>query len=241
MNLTRRNARIAGLFYLIVVLTGPFVLIYAPGQIIVTGDNAATAANMLAHLDLFRAWIGVGLLSELAFIATALALYRLLRDVQPQFAAVMALLVLIDAPLALHGLSNQIAVLKLLQNPALFASFDASQHALLATLLFTADDYGSIISEVFWGLWLLPLGALVYQSRVMPRVLGAWLVLNGLTYVALAGIRLFNPGFIDKASSLATPVLLGEVAFMLWLLIVGTTAPRPATHAATTRHAAQAR
>lgn len=222
---TRRTARAAGLLYLIVVLTGPFVLLYVPGKLFVPGDATATAGNILAHPSLFRAHIAVGLVSELAFIATVLALYRLLKDVSMELAAVMVILVLIDAPLAFLSIANEAATLTFLRSAGSLAAFDGPQRNALATLLMSFDGEGVLVSEVFWGLWLLPLGTLVYRSGFLPRFLGVWLSVNGLAYLVLGSVRLLSPEHVRTMTSLATPVLFGEVALMLWLLTVGVRVP----------------
>ena len=218
---TKRAARVAGLLYLLVVLTGPFVLMYVPGKLFVSGNAAATAGNIVAHQTLSRAHIVVGLASELLFIAVVLALYRLLAGVGRELAAVMVILVLVDAPLAFAGIANEVATLALLRGGETLAAFDAPQRAALATLLVTAGQHGQIVSEVFWGLWLLPLGILVWRSGFLPRFIGAWLLVNGLAYVALSAIELYLPQRIDAAFTAATPLLLGEVALTFWLLIAG--------------------
>ena len=100
MSSTTKTARVAGLLYLLVVLTGMFVLIFVPGRLFVRGDAAATVHNILAHQALFRTYIVVGLVSELLFISLALVLYRLLKGVNQQQAALMVILVLIGAPQA---------------------------------------------------------------------------------------------------------------------------------------------
>ena len=218
---TRQSARITGFLYLLVVLTGPFVLLYVPGKLFVSGNATATAANILAHQDLFRAYIAIGLISELLFISVALALFRLLQGVSRQLATLMVLLILIDAPLAFMGTANEVATLTILRGADFLAAFDQPQRDALALLLITFDRQGVLVSEVFWGLWLLPLGWLVYRSGFLPRLLGVWLFLNGLAYLAISSTRLLLPQQVKLISSLATPVLFGEVALMLWLLIVG--------------------
>lgn len=230
MHPLKKNARVAGLLYLLVVLTGPFVLIYVPRKLFVAGDASATAANILAHESLFRAYIVVGLLSELAFVAVVLALYRLLKDVGPTLAMGMALLVLLEAPLAFLGVANEVATLAFVRGGEFLAVFDKPQRDALATLLINVDAQGVLLSDMFWGLWLLPLGVLVYRSRFIPRPLGVWLFANGLAYVAISLTGLLVPQFSKAVFTVATPILFGEVAFMLWLLIVGTrerTATRP--------------
>jgi hypothetical protein len=221
MHPLKTSARVAGVLYLLVVLTGPFVLIYVPRKLFVAGDAGATVANILAHESLFRAHIVVGLLSELAFVATVLALYRLLKDVGPALATAMAVLVLVEAPLAFLGVANEVATLAFVHGADVLAVFDKPQRDALATLLITVDAQGVLVSEMFWGLWLLPLGLLVVRSGFIPRPLGVWLFANGLAYVAISLTGLVVPQHSKVVSTVATPVLFGEVAFMLWLLIVG--------------------
>jgi hypothetical protein len=223
---TKRLARLAGLLYLLVVIAGPFVLIYVPNKVLVPGDATATASNILAHETLYRAHIVVGLVSELLFIAVVLALYRLLKGVSFQLAAVMVLLILIDAPLAFMGIANQVATLAFLRGADFLAAFDKPQRDVLATLLINVDRHGVIVSEMFWGLWLLPLGMLVYRSGFLPRFLGVWLFINGLAYVTISTTGLVLPQYLEEVFRVATPLLFGEMALMLWLLIVGVRLPR---------------
>jgi len=207
--------------YLGIVLTGPFVLIYVPGKLFVTGNAGATVSNILAHQSLFRAYILVGFVSELLFVATVLALYDLLRDVSRPLATGMAILVLVDAPLAFLGLANEVATLALVRGGKLLSVFDKPQRDALAMLLLEADKQGSLVSEMFWGLWLLPLAVLVYRSGFLPRLLGVWLFVNGLAYMVTSSTGLLAPDQLKLVSTIALPILFGEVAFTLWLLIVG--------------------
>ena len=221
MHPIKKTARVAGLLYLLVVLAGPFVLIYVPGKLFVSGDATATASNILAHQSLFRAYIVIGLVSELLFIFVVLALYRLLKGVSLQLATVMVILILIDAPLAFLSAANEVATLTFVRGANFLAVFDKPQRDALATLLINFDRQGVLVSEMFWGLWLLPLGLLVYRSGFLPRLLGVWLFINGLAYVTISSTGLLLPQHLKTVSTIATPVLFGEVAFMLWLLIVG--------------------
>lgn len=227
MDSMKKNARIAGLLYLGIVLTGPFVLIYAPAKLFVTGDAGATAGNILAHQSLFRAYIIVGFVAELLFIATVLALYHLLKDVSRPLATGMVILVLIDAPLAFLGVANDVATLAFVRGGELLAVFDGPQRDALAMLLLEAGKQGSLVSEMFWGLWLLPLALLVYRSGFLPRLLGVWLFVNGMAYMVISTTALLAPHRLERISTIATPILFGEVAFTLWLLIVGARGPAP--------------
>ncbi|MDE3073082.1 MAG: DUF4386 domain-containing protein [Pseudomonadota bacterium] len=227
-----RTARIAGFLYLLVVITGLFTLVYAPGKLFIPGDTSTVASNILVHQALFRADIVVGLLSELFFIATVLMLYRLLKETGPQLAAVMVLLVLLDAPLAFAGTVNQVATLTFLRGADFLAAFDQPQRYALAMLFIHLDAQAGVVSEIFWGLWLLPLGWLVSRSGFLPRLLGIWLTINGLAYVLLSATEVLMPQYLEMVSTMTRPILLGEVVFTLWLLIVGARM-KPAPAAAT--------
>jgi hypothetical protein len=227
MHPVKKAARVAGLLYLSIVIMGPFLLLYVPGKLIVAGDASATAANFLSHQSLVRAHIVVGVLAELAFIAVALALYRLLRGVNAELAAVMVILVLLDAPLAFLGVANEVATLAFLRAPGILAVFEGPQRDALATLLLGFGNRSVPVDEVFWGLWLLPLAMLVYRSRFLPRFLGVWLFANGLAYLALSATGVLWPERLETVNKMTLPVLFGEVAFTLWLLIVGARVPPP--------------
>jgi hypothetical protein len=221
MPATKKEARLAGLLYLPVVLLGPIVLLYVPGKIFVPGDASATVANILAHESLFRANIVIGMVSQLFFVAAVLALYQLLRDVGRRLAGVMVILILLVAPLAIAGAATQVATLKLLHDPQFLAGFTGAQRDSLVLLLLEFDRTGTLAAELYWGLWLLPLGALVHRSRFLPRFLGIWLVANGVAYVVLSLVGiLWEPGH-GLLFKIATPLLFGEAVLMLWLLVVG--------------------
>ena len=198
---------------------------YVPGKLFVPTDAAATASNILAHQSLFRAYIVVELLSTLFFIATVLALYQLFKGIGSQLALLMVLLVLLGAPLTFAGIANEIATLTFLRGADFLAVFDPAQRIALAILLLKLNASAGLISQVFWGLWLFPLGALTYRSGFMPRLLGIWLIVNGLAYVTLSAIGLLWPDYPKMILTVAMPILLGEVAFTLWLLIVGVRTP----------------
>ena len=221
MESTKKTARLTGWVYLGVVISGLFVLIYVPGRLFVADNAAATVSNIVAHQTLFRTYILVGVVAELLFVTVVLMLYRLLKDVNQVQAAVMVLLVLLMAPLAFLSSMNQVATLAFARGDALLTVFDKPQRDALAALLITIDDQGTVIAEIFWGLWLLPLGLLVFRSGFLPRFLGVWLIINGLAYVVISMTGLLLPQYVHTVFLIAQPALMGELALTLWLLIVG--------------------
>ncbi|WP_312162956.1 DUF4386 domain-containing protein [Phenylobacterium sp.] len=217
----KRTARLAGLLYVLVALLTPFVLFYVPSQLYVPGDASATVGRISANQDLFVAAIVVGLVSELLFVSVILLLYRLLKAVDEPLALVMVVLIMLQVPLAILGLGNEVATLQFIRGGEFLNVFDEPQRNALAMLMINVDRQGVLISQVFWGLWLLPLGVLAFRSQFIPRLFGVWLVLNGLAYVALSAIGLAMPEYQASAFNIAVPLMFGELALAMWLLIVG--------------------
>jgi len=221
MDSTQKNARVAGFLYLLVVLTAPIGLIYVPGKLIVQGDAAGTASRILAGQSLFRIGIVSGLASSVIFIFLGLALYRLLRDVNQHRALLMLVLALAQVPISFLNEVNGLAALMLLRGGGYLAVFQESQRQALAMLFLNVRGQGIIVTEIFWGLWLIPFGLLVFRSGFLPRFLGVWLNLNGVAYLAVSFAGLLVPGSQQLVSKIVFPALLGEMVVMLWLLIRG--------------------
>lgn len=221
MTAIAKNARIAGFLYLLDVLVAPFRLIYIPNELFVSGNAAATANNMLAHESLFRLGIVSDLLCGVIEIFLVLALYRLLKDVNRKQAILMVVLGLMTAPIFFVNVLNDAAALMLIHGADSLSIFDKPQRDALAMLFLHMHGQETIASEIFWGLWLFPLAALVYRSRLLPRFLGIWLAINGLAYLALSITGLLLPRYENMVSMYIFPAQLGEVAFMLWLLVMG--------------------
>jgi len=233
VNSTKKAARIAGAIYLSMVFTAPFSLIYVPGKLIVKGNAAATADNILAHETMFRLSILADLVSQVIFICLAIALYRLLRDVSRPWAWLMVGFVFVSASVCFLNVLNDIAALILFQGADFLSVFDKPQRDALGMLFLRLHSYGIFIAEMFWGLWLFPFGLLVFRSGFLPRFIGVWLMINCFGYVALSVTALFFLPYYSALFRYSQPVLMGELAIMLWLLIKGAKEPSPQPNAAT--------
>lgn len=220
MDSTKRKARVAGLLYLL-LFPAVLDLIYVPRTLIVRDDAAATAANITAHGTLFRLGIVSGLFSAVAFIFLALALYRLLKGVNENHAALMVILALVSVPISFANELNNLAVLTLLSGADFLSVFRPEQLHALVMLSLRLHGYGSTVNSIFWGLWLFPFGLLVYRSGFIPRLLGFWLILNCFGYLASSFTTLLLPQYEEAVSWAVMPALVGELAIVLWLLIVG--------------------
>ena len=225
MHPTDKAARVAGAVYLSMVLTAPFSLIYVPSKLIVRGNATATADNILAHESMFRLSIMGDLVGQVIFICLAIALYRLLRDVNKTWAWLMVSFVLVSAAVGFLNALNNIAALILFRGGEFLTVFDRAQREALGMLFIRLHNQGQFIDEIFWGLWLFPFGLLVFRSGFLPRILGVWLMINCFGYLVLSVTALFFPFYYDVAFRFAQPVLFGELAIMLWLLIKGAKVP----------------
>lgn len=217
----KKTARIAGLLYLIWVLTGFYGLIFLPAKIMVKGDAAATAAKILANEFLFRTGIINNLFSAVICVFLLLALYRLFKPVNKEQAKLMAILFFLTIPVVFITEAFNITTLMILKGQVL-KTFELSQRQDLAILFIKINDYGAIPLALFWGLWLLPFGHLVYKSKFIPRIFGVFLILNGAAYIIQCFTSVLLPNLQTLVSLVAMPFLiLGEISITLWLLIKG--------------------
>jgi Domain of unknown function (DUF4386) len=217
-----KAARVAGALYLLAILVGPFSLIYIPTVLLVSGDATATAHNILTHEMLFRLGILGDLLSGISILFLTLALYQLLKGVDRGYAVLMVILGgLMVTPIFFLNALNWVAALLLVHGADFLAAFTQAQRYALAMLFIHLHSQGNVVNEMFWGLWLFPFGILVARSRFLPRLLGVWLIVGGLGYLALSLAGLLFPQYEDIVFTVVQPAFLGEIAIMLWLLIKG--------------------
>ncbi|OLB28598.1 MAG: DUF4386 domain-containing protein [Acidobacteria bacterium] len=221
MDSTKKTARIAGLLYLVNGVTGFFSIIYVPGKLIVSGNTAATANNILASERLFRLGIVSELICAAEFIFLLWVLYRLLSGVNKTHASLMVILGLVFVPIMFVNTLNEIAALTLLRGADFLSVFGQSQREALAMLFLDLHRYGFVVGWIF-GLWLFPFGVLVFKSGFLPRILGVLLIVAGFGYLADSLIPLLLPSYENMVGRLAgIPLTLGEPAMILWLLIMG--------------------
>jgi len=211
-------ARLAGFLYLLTVPLGVFNFVYIPSNLIVSGDAAATAHNIMASESLFRLGIVSALLGAIIPILYLLLLYKLLKPVSRDIAVLMVVVALMGNPIAMLNELTQLGVLQLLSGADYLTVFTTAQLQALAYLFVRLHSYGINIAFIFSGLWLLPLGYLVFKSSFLPKILGVLLIIGGFGYL----IDVFA-GFLIPGSNLSIGLVTGlsEIFFLLWLLIKG--------------------
>jgi Domain of unknown function (DUF4386) len=216
----KKTARFAGLLYLLLALAAIYGFFYVSPKIMVSGDLNATASNMVAHESLFRSSIVSDLIANILFVAVVLLLYRLFKQVNEYLARVMVFLVVVAIPIALLGGGLQITALGIIKGDV--GSFQTAQLQQLAQMFMKLNSYSSQMITIFWGLWLLPLGVLVYRSAFIPRILGVLLIINGCGYIITSITFILSPENVATVSKFMFPTyFVGEIPFIFWLLIVG--------------------
>ena len=223
MDSKKKIARIAGLLYLIVVLSGIFHLMYVPSKLIESDNHSVTISNIIASETLFRLGILGGLICYTSFLLLPLILYKLLSPVNKTHAVLMVTLAVVSVPISFVNMLNKFAVLTLLSKAKYLSVFEVDN--LQAQVLLYLDYYrnGNQIASIFWGLWLFPFGYLVFKSGFLPKVLGILLMVGCIGYIIdFMGIFLFsNYSETGISTYLSIPGSLGEIGICLWLLIIG--------------------
>jgi len=230
----KKNARMAGLMYLIYIVVSIFANGLGRSKIIVLGDATTTARNIMASALQFRIGFVVDLVSVLLFLLTAWALYVLLKPVNKNLALLFLLLNLGGVAVSCFSDLFLIASQLLLSGADYLKVFQADQLHALAMLSIYIYKYGFLgIAQIFFGAWLFPLGYLVFKSGFLPRFLGVILMVHCVVWL-LSTLQFFLfPGFIGITfvgiTYLSYPIgFISEFGLSLWLLIMGAKDQKPA-------------
>jgi hypothetical protein len=219
--MNRKQARIAGLLYLLASIPAFFAWVYVPNKLIVTGDATATANRVRASETLLRLSIGSELIGLIVFIFVVLALYQLFKSVSEKHALAMATLLLISLPISFLSVVNEMAALVVVSGASFLSGFDQPQLDTLAYLFFRLHGQGFVVAQIFWGLWLFPFGVLVIRSGFIPRFLGYLLFIAGVGYIANSLAALLLPAQRDLVARFADILQMAELPIIFWLLIWG--------------------
>jgi len=226
MDTSSKTARVAGLLYLFTVVTGIFSLMYVPSRISAHGDATLVVTNIATFESLFRFGIATGALGYVAFLILPLALYKLLSPVSKNAAVLMVALAVVQVPIYFVALANQLDVLSLLEGAKYQKLFAPDEVPARVMLLMGAYDNLIFVSEIFWGLWLLPFGYLVFKSGFLPKFLGVLLMLGCFSYLIDFFVRMLIPHY-SVPGIVTLPASLGEIGICLWLTVMGTSKTRP--------------
>jgi hypothetical protein len=214
--------RIAGLWYLLLILIGPLRLVYIPNKLFVRGNAAATVDNIASHEWLFR----VGMISELVgavmLVFLTLAFYRLFAEVNRGLAVQVVIFGgVMPALLYFVNVATDAGALMVVRGADFLSVIEKPQRDAVTMMLLRLHDHLFDATLLLAGLWLFPLGTLVYRSRLLPRFLGVWLIIGGCAWSILCLMAYLTPQYQGKAFAILQPVFFGEIALMLWLVVKG--------------------
>ena len=219
MTSNKKLGRLAGLAYFVLVISGIFSLMYVPSQLYVSGNAAQTASNIQSSEFLFRLGMAVEMISFVAFLLLPLILYKLFHHVNKTAAILMVAFAVISVPISFAAMINEFSVLRLIH------AVDFPTSELESAITYNMKRYfdGHLVAQIFWALWLFPLGFMVYKSGLIPKILGLFLMLGCIGYLIDFFGRVLMPDFGDLAlaSYITIPASIGEIGTCLWLLIMG--------------------
>jgi len=225
MNTHKKTARAAGVIYLVVVITGMFSLAYVPQKLIDWNNGAVTFNNMITHPSLFRIGIYSSIICYVAFAFLPLFLYKLLRTVNESHARAMVILALLSVPLSFSNLQHKYAAITLTGNKSVLPAISTEE--LQSQVMFSLHQYndGILLATVFWGLWLFPLGLLVYRSGFMPKFLGVLLMLGCIGYLVNFSGNTLSENYAQTGIGTYIRKLpaVAEISTCFWLLFFGLT------------------
>jgi hypothetical protein len=213
----RLKARITGAFYLLTILTGIFAQGFVSERLVVNGDAAATATNILTHRFLYEMGFTVYLIEMACQIAITALFYDLLKPAGRSVSLVAAFLGLAGCIIKTFSRLFYIAPLFILGGAHYLSVFSTEQLQALALLFLRVNDHGAAIALAFFGFYALLTGYLIVKSAFLPRILGVLSIVGGLGWLTFLypplGYRLFT--------YLAAFGLLGAAALIVWLLVFG--------------------
>lgn len=222
MNSPKRLSRIAGVLYLLVGILGGFAEGYVEPKMYVAGNATATVGNVVANAGLVRMGVVADLLDGTIFVFLGLTLYLLLRHVHKGSARTMVVLVALAAGLTCLVALFEFEGLRVATGAVDLAAFGTGGSSAVVLLLLDTQHYGLLIAQIFFGLWLVPLGYLAYKSAMFPKTLGAMLVVGGACYLVDMLAAFLVPD-ISKAihGYVNIPSAIAEVWMVGYLLVVG--------------------
>jgi len=228
MSSPKRLARIAGVFYLFVGIFGGFAEGFVDPNMYVAGDAAATAANVVGNSGLVRMGVLAHLLDGVFFVLTALALYLLLNYVHKSVAQWMLILVALATGMISLNAVFLFEGLRVATDASYVTAFGAAGANALVLLLLDIQHYGTLSAQVFFGLWLAPLGYLAYKSGLFPRALGVVLVAATVFYLGdLLAAFLVADLARQIHPYLAIVPAIAEIWMVLYLLVMGVRTQKP--------------
>jgi uncharacterized protein DUF4386 len=218
----KKTARIAGVLYLFVGIFGGFAEGFVDPKMYVAGNAAATVANVVASPGLVRMGVVAHLLDATFFVFLAMSLYILLQHVYKSMARAMLILVALAAGIICLNAVFQFEGLRVATDSSYSTAFGIAGSNALVLLLLDTQHYGTLIAQVFFGLWLIPLGYLAYISGLFHKWLGIVLIAGGVCYIIDLLAAFLVPEFGQAIHGfIIIPSAIAEISMVFYLLVIG--------------------
>jgi len=230
VNSPKRLARIAGVLYLLNAITAGFAYGFVEIKMYVPGNAATTAGNVVANSGLVRLGVVSDLFQATVWVFLAMTLYLLLKHVNKSAASAMVVLVAIGASIVCLNAVFEFEGLRVATGAVNLAALGTGGSNALVLLLLDTQHYGILIAQIFYGLWLVPLGYLAYKSAGwFPRWLGVLLIVGGVCYLVDLLALFLVPDFGQNIHLFVgvIPTTLAEVSMVIYLLVIGVKTSRP--------------
>jgi hypothetical protein len=228
MSAPKRLARIAGFLYLLVGIFGGFAEGYVEPKMYVAGNAARTFGNIVANAGLVRLGVVADLLDATLFVFVALALYILLKHVQKSVARAMLVLVMLAAGITCVAAVFEFEALRVATGAVDMGALGAGGSSAMVLLLVDLQHYGLLSAQIFFGLWLAPLGYLAYRSGWFPKALGVVLIAAAASYIVDLLAAFLAPDVARSIHGFATILpAIAEPAMVLYLLVIGVWIKKP--------------
>ncbi|MGP8215357.1 MAG: DUF4386 domain-containing protein [Bacteroidia bacterium] len=222
MSSDKKIARTAGILYLLVGIFGGFSEGFVDPKVYVAGNALATAGNIIANPELVRMGVVAHLLDGTFFVFTAMILYNLLQHVNKNIARSMLILVVLATGIICLNAVFQFESLRVATDNSYVTAWGVSGSNSIVLLLLDAQHYGTLIAQIFFGLWLIPLGYLAYKSALFPKWLGIVLIIGGICYLIDLFSAFLLPELNQKIHAVVViPSAIAEISMVLYLLIIG--------------------
>jgi hypothetical protein len=222
----RVKARIAGFLYLIVIVGGIFAEIFVRGRLVVSGDAAATAHNILTHPLLFRMGFAVEVFYCACNIPLGLIFYELFKVVNKKVALLMVFFSLVGTAIESVSLLAHVSPVIILGGAQALNAFTAEQLQGAAYMSLQLFEYGFAIALVFFGFFCLSLAYAIFKSTFFPRIIGGLLAVEGLLYLITSFAKFISPAVAARVFPFLAVSGLAEVSLCLWLLVMGVNAKK---------------
>ncbi|WP_298534574.1 DUF4386 domain-containing protein [uncultured Algibacter sp.] len=214
--------RLAGLFFLVLAVTGIFAEFFVRQKLFVPGDFSATTENIINNQWLFRLGFISDLIMSTAFFVYAFILYVIFKNVSKSVSLFMLLCVVISVAMYCQNMLNQFSALEFLINTEYSVAFNNEQLKSLSSYYFNIHGHGYLVNQIFYGLYLFPLGYMIFKSGLVPKIIGVFLILGCIGDLIDFVVHFLYPGTHSVLlNNITIPADIGEISLCLWLIIMG--------------------